>query len=356
MEDNGDKTEVNVTIKEGTSNTSLNNDRDSAEESKADNTDTPCTYCKRILVNGTRKTKGWIQCDSCDWIHAECFEKYHKWFGHTIYIPKALIDYLYDEEIEYSYCCNKCVSDSVPLPIQLLQQRIMSKEQLDDFYKNSKVSLRTINQYCSDYELDFSDELEQSSLHQPESDNKFLYGLFGDGQETEIKRDSRDQNVDTRSSNENTRNIDSSSPFFKEFFDFLKQERDERRAEREAYEQRTQELISGLKNMLPSHSGSAQVGTVTGGTVSRNQDKICKLPKLTIPEFSGALIDWKPYWDLFSSVIHTNSNVPTIEKFHYLRNSLSGEAKKAIEGLQVTTENYSSAISILEKGLGTQTK
>ena len=41
-----------------------------------------------------------------------------------------------------------------------------------------------------------------------------------------------------------------------------------------------------------------------------------------------------------------------IERFHYLRGYLKGEARLAIEGLPVTNDNFSEALELLERRFG----
>ncbi|KAH7957284.1 hypothetical protein HPB52_017107 [Rhipicephalus sanguineus] len=76
------------------------------------------------------------------------------------------------------------------------------------------------------------------------------------------------------------------------------------------------------------------------------------LPKLQIPTFSGALRDWQTFWDHFSATIHRNEDLLPIEKFKYLLSYLSGVAKRAIEGIRLTEDNYAIAIRTLTERFG----
>lgn len=46
---------------------------------------------------------------------------------------------------------------------------------------------------------------------------------------------------------------------------------------------------------------------------------------------------------MFIALIHNNDELSDVQKFFYLRSSLSGDAKKAVQCLQTTAENYLSA-------------
>ncbi|CAG7820924.1 unnamed protein product [Allacma fusca] len=44
-----------------------------------------------------------------------------------------------------------------------------------------------------------------------------------------------------------------------------------------------------------------------------------KLPKFDIPTFSGNLLDWTLFCDLFSSSVHTNASLGDAQKLQYLK-------------------------------------
>ncbi|XP_046810004.1 uncharacterized protein LOC124420590 [Lucilia cuprina] len=78
-----------------------------------------------------------------------------------------------------------------------------------------------------------------------------------------------------------------------------------------------------------------------------NSSHLRSLPKITLPKFSGSYHDWRPFHDLFTSMIHSNSDLTAVEKFYYLKSSLSGEALQCISNLPVSSENFAPAWKIL---------
>lgn len=60
---------------------------------------------------------------------------------------------------------------------------------------------------------------------------------------------------------------------------------------------------------------------------STHQPQI-KLPEVKLPTFSGEFDNWLNFHDLFLSLVHTSTHLSTIQKFYYLRSSLSDEALK----------------------------
>jgi len=71
------------------------------------------------------------------------------------------------------------------------------------------------------------------------------------------------------------------------------------------------------------------------------------LPKITLPKFSGNYHEWRPFHDLFTSMINSSSELSSVEKFYYLRSSLSGEALQCISNLPVSSENFTPAWNLL---------
>ncbi|KMQ89434.1 gag-pol polyprotein precursor [Lasius niger] len=82
-----------------------------------------------------------------------------------------------------------------------------------------------------------------------------------------------------------------------------------------------------------------------------NSDRTSKtsLPRIKLPQFSGAYADWPSFRHLFLSVIGENASISDVERFHYLRSCLQGQAEKLIRPLTVTGENYERAWAILSK-------
>ena len=77
-----------------------------------------------------------------------------------------------------------------------------------------------------------------------------------------------------------------------------------------------------------------------------------KLPKITLPRFSGDPVKWVSFWDSYKSAIHTNSELSEVDKFNYLRSLLDHTAFDAIAGLTLSSANYQQAVDILCKRFG----
>ncbi|XP_065086878.1 uncharacterized protein LOC135708701 [Ochlerotatus camptorhynchus] len=65
-----------------------------------------------------------------------------------------------------------------------------------------------------------------------------------------------------------------------------------------------------------------------------------KLPTITLPEFNGDYNEWLAFHGTFLALIHSNQDVPDIQKFHYLKSSLIGEAAQVVESFAISAANY----------------
>ena len=71
-----------------------------------------------------------------------------------------------------------------------------------------------------------------------------------------------------------------------------------------------------------------------------------KLPKWDMHTFSSDKMKWSEFWDAFESAVHNKKKMSDVEKFNYLRNKVSGEARSAIQGLNLSNENFEVTIGI----------
>lgn len=110
---------------------------------------------------------------------------------------------------------------------------------------------------------------------------------------------------------------------------------------------RAKKLISdNNKNekLLSSVNSSRQVQSI-----SLQSSAVAKLPDLGLPSFYGNFEGWFSFIDIFNSLVHVRSDLTDIDKFLYLRICCKSDALKLIESLEIVSENYSVALSILQK-------
>ena len=73
-----------------------------------------------------------------------------------------------------------------------------------------------------------------------------------------------------------------------------------------------------------------------------------RLPKLSLPKFSGSVLQWKGFWDSFQAAVHNKPSVSPINKFNYLKANLEGQALMVVSGLELSKENYEVAVQMLK--------
>lgn len=73
------------------------------------------------------------------------------------------------------------------------------------------------------------------------------------------------------------------------------------------------------------------------------------LPTINIPKFTGKVEHWAEFFDLFTSLIHNDATLTTVQKFHYLKSSLEREPLAVISCFQLTAENYGLALESLKE-------
>ena len=81
------------------------------------------------------------------------------------------------------------------------------------------------------------------------------------------------------------------------------------------------------------------------GSVSNTAE--LKLPKISLPTFSGSYTDWMSFIDLFNGSVDSNSRLNNSQKLHYLKSSLRGDAAKLLASITISDSNYETAKEIL---------
>ncbi|XP_055543811.1 uncharacterized protein LOC129729327 [Wyeomyia smithii] len=116
---------------------------------------------------------------------------------------------------------------------------------------------------------------------------------------------------------------------------------------RAQFEQLYFKVRAELKAKLPS---TTPITPPTPSGTSRTE--ACgniQLPKINLPEFNGEFDKWLPFYDTFKSLIHGNPDLSAIQRFHYLRASLKGEALKVVDAFPMSEASYGVAWFALTK-------
>jgi len=64
------------------------------------------------------------------------------------------------------------------------------------------------------------------------------------------------------------------------------------------------------------------------------------LPKIQLPSFNGDILQWRSFRDTFISLVHSDTLLPAITKFHYLLAAVSGSAASVVRSVPLIGANY----------------
>jgi len=74
-----------------------------------------------------------------------------------------------------------------------------------------------------------------------------------------------------------------------------------------------------------------------------------KLPEASLPTFDGKYENWLSFKNAFQNMIGSQTDLSDIDKLHYLKSALIGEATSKIRIFAVDGVNYANAWDILER-------
>lgn len=114
--------------------------------------------------------------------------------------------------------------------------------------------------------------------------------------------------------------------------------------EREAFQNQYYSIVAKCKCFLKDSSNQ----TVQSQTQGQSRIKGVKLPTISLPTFDGSYDRWLEFRDTYLSIIHNSNNLENVQKFHYLRSVLTGNALQVIKSLEFSADNYLVAWGLLE--------
>ena len=104
----------------------------------------------------------------------------------------------------------------------------------------------------------------------------------------------------------------------------------------------------------PAAANPSHVSTSTHslGDISRIPKAVTRLPKHSLPTFSGDPLRWQSFWDSFDAAINANTGLSGVQKFNYLRELVQGDAARVIAGFSLTDDNYTHSVDLLKGRYG----
>lgn len=116
----------------------------------------------------------------------------------------------------------------------------------------------------------------------------------------------------------------------------------------EAQNARIAQLEIEIRTQRESELASLREMASFRATISERNRTQFPLPKLDLPTFSGAYVEWLSFRDAFIAVIYDDDTIPRIQNLRYLRSFLKDDAARVIENLETTERNYEIAWELLK--------
>ncbi|XP_026744728.1 uncharacterized protein LOC113506069 isoform X1 [Trichoplusia ni] len=121
--------------------------------------------------------------------------------------------------------------------------------------------------------------------------------------------------------------------------------------EREDFDRQFFNLVALTRSLLgvSSNVAGSEAGFKDADSGAHNsfRNGFVRLPKIDLPHFDGNYQSWLEFRDTFGSLIHDNKTISDINKFHYLRASLQGNAALIIKNLDFKASHYNIAWNLL---------
>ncbi|KAL1446479.1 hypothetical protein WDU94_006614 [Cyamophila willieti] len=104
-----------------------------------------------------------------------------------------------------------------------------------------------------------------------------------------------------------------------------------------------QQLLENREGSLPDRD----VGEGSVASMHRREGPQVKLPPIELPSFRGDSDQWLPFKDTFCALVQDNEFLTDVQKLHYLKSSLKGEALGLVSSLSSSGQNYNIAWTLL---------
>lgn len=95
-----------------------------------------------------------------------------------------------------------------------------------------------------------------------------------------------------------------------------------------------------LKDDLMNDQTLAGSQLADTSAINSNTSSRAYLPKITLKSLSGDYIEWQSFADLFSSLVGNSHELTNVEKMHYLRSTLEGDAAQLIASLPNSGDSF----------------
>ncbi|XP_025997419.1 uncharacterized protein LOC113005762 [Solenopsis invicta] len=126
-------------------------------------------------------------------------------------------------------------------------------------------------------------------------------------------------------------------------------------SEFENVQERDYLIASKVENILhPPDTTETESNVSINGTRSDSTETIIKnrrikLPEASLPTFDGKYENWLSFKNAFANMIGSRTDLSDIDKLHYLKSALIGDAASKIRIFAIDGINYTKAWELLER-------
>ncbi|KYM98363.1 hypothetical protein ALC62_10933 [Cyphomyrmex costatus] len=120
-----------------------------------------------------------------------------------------------------------------------------------------------------------------------------------------------------------------------------------------------QERFFSLASRIDNILNVADVSNSAGSSIETRSDRAestastkkrrVKLPEAPLPTFDGKFENWLSFKNTFYNMIGSQTDLSDVDKMHYLKSALTGEAANKVRILEIDGISYSKAWELLER-------
>ena len=325
--------------------------------------DATCPLC--ASSNSRKKA---LRCDDCrKFFHLGCLKDDQAYQGLTWPFNNSLLTNAFQRGFQQeNFICHHCEPTTLPLALQLFQQKFISKEELlsgcstcRDYIDNQEFfeALEEISPNSSGIILEELLDVSSNNCAAKNGDNfRVLGSTLPDSSETSsigvgLNNLFAQSLSETQKSNRSIpqgvqdHNIPKSMPTHNT--DIPNISNSDLQKMIQTMSQMTQNQARLIDSLTSSLAEQSRLNS------SQKKPNLFKkaLPTLKIPTFSGDILQWNTFWQAFENAID-KQDFTNSEKMQFLLSCLEGEAATKVAGLMISEVNYLKAVHTLRSYYG----
>lgn len=118
-------------------------------------------------------------------------------------------------------------------------------------------------------------------------------------------------------------------------------------AERMAFKDLFFSVKSSLMKLVDASQENRSTSPSYSEVTKYNGENAMRLPPINAPKFTGDWQMWTSFIDSFNAMFHNNKTLAPVQRLHYLKSCLEGQASDVIRSIPTTGENYLQAYNTL---------